>query len=132
MKYLLYLLVIINFISCEKKQNPIDKQQQTIIPKKAKMVSVAIEDVITTLTIENRQLLISELEKPHKHNDFVSIETNKEPISILFEEVNGKMTYTGVQNEYNKHNEKREYIFTTLTDEQFKKLKETGESGWKD
>lgn len=132
MKYLLYLILIVNFFSCDKKQPPILEQKQTIIQKKTKMVSIAIEDVITTMTKENRQLLISELEKKHKHNDFVSIETSKEPISIIFEEVNGKMTYTGLQNEYNKHNEKREYVFTTLTDEQFKKLKETGESGWKD
>lgn len=91
-----------------------------------------IEDVITSVTKENRDLLIKELEAVHKNNDFVKIETDKEPISIIFEKINGKMTYTGIQYEYNKHNEKSEKVFTTLNEEQLRKLKETGSSGWKD
>ena len=34
---------------------------------------------------------------------------------ILFEDINGKHTYTGSQTYYNKHNEKRQDFFTTLT-----------------
>lgn len=134
MKRLLCLLLFINFISCEKKQQPIEQKQKSVIAEKPKMVSVAIEDVITTLTIENRTLLINELEKPHKHNDFITIETSKKdsPIIILFEDINGKHTYTGSQTYYNKHNEKRQDFFTTLTNIQLKRLKDTGETGWKD
>ena len=54
------------------------------------------------------------------------------PIIIIFEDIQGKHSYTGSQTYYNKHNEKRQYFFTTLTESQFKKLKETGETGWKD
>ncbi len=134
MKRLFILLLFINFFSCEKKQPPLENKKKSVITEKPKIVSVAIEDVITTLTIENRELLISQLGKPHKHNDFVTIETSKKdsPIIIIFEDIKGKHSYTGSQTSYNKHNEKRQYFFTTLTESQLKKLKETGESGWKD
>ena len=61
------------------------------------------------------------------------IETSKKesPIIIIFEDIQGKHSYTGSQTSYNKHNEKRQYFFTTLTESQLKKLKETGETGWK-
>lgn len=133
-KLTIILLSVISFISCEKKPQSIEKKLQPVIAKKSQIVSVAIEDVITTLTLENRTLLINELEKPHKHNDFVTIETvnKKSPITIIFENIQGKSVYTGTQTIYNKNNEKKDYIFTTLTAFQLKKLKETFESGWKD
>lgn len=133
-KLTIILLTIISLISCEKKSQSIKKKPQPVIAKKTQMVNVAIEDVITTLTLENRTLLINELEKPHKHNDFVTVETaNKNsPITIIFENIQGKNVYTGMQTIYNKQNEKKEYAFTTLTAFQLKKLKETFESGWKD
>ena len=100
----------------------------------SKFVSIAIEDVITTLTIENRNKLISELEKKHKNNEFVSFETSKEgsPITIIFETIKGVNKYTGSQTTYNKNKQKRTDYFTTLTTKQLKKLKETFSSGWKD
>ena len=100
----------------------------------SKFVSIAIEDVITTLTIENRNKLISELEKKHKNNEFVSVETSKEgsPITIIFETIKGVNKYTGTQTTYNKNKQKRTDYFTTLTPKQLKKLKETFSSGWKD
>ena len=100
----------------------------------SKFVSIAIEDVITTLTIENRNKLISELEKKHKNNEFVSVETSKEgsPITIIFETIKGVNKYTGTQTTYNKNKQKRTDYFTTLTTKQLKKLKETFSSGWKD
>ena len=100
----------------------------------SKIDSIAIEDVITTLTIENRNKLISELEKKHKNNEFVSVETSKEgsPITIIFETIKGVNKYTGSQTTYNKNKQKRTDYFTTLTPKQLKKLKETFSSGWKD
>jgi hypothetical protein len=102
--------------------------------EKPKFVSIAIEDVITTLTIENRNILISEIEKEHKNNDFVTIETSKEgcPIIIVFETIKGANKYTGSQTTYNKYNEKKTDYFTTLTPKQLNRLKETFSSGWKD
>lgn len=135
MKKIVILLLVINFVSCDMQQKqPIEKQQESVVAKKPKMVTIAIEDVIATLTVENSTLLISELEKPHKHNDFVTIETSEKnsPINIIFEDINGKNTYTGVKTYYNKKNEKKEDFFTTLTESQLNKLKETGETGWKD
>ena len=61
-KLTIILLLVISLISCEKKQQSIEKKQQLVIAEKSQIVSVAIEDVITTLTLENRTLLINELD----------------------------------------------------------------------
>jgi hypothetical protein len=100
----------------------------------SKFVSIAIEDVITTLTIENRNKLISELEKKHKNNEFVSFETSIEgsPITIIFETIKGVEKYTGTQTTLYKGKQKRTNYFTTLTTKQLKTLKKTFSSGWKD
>lgn len=133
-KVILILIFSALFISCNKKVEPVQKEVKTIVKKETKKETefLQIEYIITSVTKENKELLIRELEAVHKHNDFVHIETDKEPIDILFEEINGKMIYTGVQYEYNKHNEKKENVFTTLTALQLKGLKEKGETGWKD
>jgi hypothetical protein len=139
-KTLLYIItsviLLLTFFSCGTKKT---ESLQNSLPvkdsiEKPKFVSIAIEDVITTLTVENRNRLISEIEKEHKHNDFVDIETAKEgsPIIIIFETIKGVNKYTGSRTTYNKYNEKKTDYFTTLTPMQLKKLKETFSSGWKD
>lgn len=134
MKKLLIALFVFTFISCNQKEMKIEKNNYLNEKKETKKETehLQIEDIITSVTKENKELLIKELEAVHKNNDFVTIETDKEPISIIFEEINGKMTYTGIQYEYDENNEKKENVFTTLNDEQLKKLKETGSTGWKD
>jgi len=134
MKKVLFILIVFSLISCNEKVEKIEKEVELVEkkPTKKETEHLQLEDIITSVTKENMELLINELEAVHKNNDFVTIETDKEPITIVFEEINGKIIYTGIQYEYDEHNEKKENVFTTLNEVQLKKLKETGSSGWKD
>lgn len=128
------LLIIIFGCESNKSEKIKNHLPEKVAAGKSKFVSIAIEDIITTLTVENRNNLIREIEKEHKHNDFVTIETSEKdsPIIIIFEKINGANIYTGSRTTYNKHNEKRTKYFTTLTPKQLKKLKDGFNSGWKD